>query len=119
MNAKNTHPGTVAVGIVLLLVVAAIILGIASHFWCDSANRHFDGLIAIYIEEKPDYGPQDHDNLRQKLLETGIFIKIHRWSRDSFIKDPALYRDMIAARDRRQMRKEEADGSVIDAVINL
>lgn len=119
MNAKNTHSGTVAVAVILLLVVAALILGTARYFWLDSANRHFDGLIAIYIDEKPDYGPEDHDNLRQKLLETGIFIKIHRWSRDSFIKDPALYHDMIAARDQRQMRKEEAEGSVIDAVINL
>ena len=119
MNAKNRYSGTVAVGIVLLLVVAAIIVGIARYFWLDSANRHFDGLIALYIDEKPDYTPEDHPNLRQKLLETGIFIKIHRWSRDSFIKDPALYRDMIAARDHRQMRKEQTEGSVIDAVINL
>jgi hypothetical protein len=44
---------------------------------------------------------------------------MHRWNKESFIKDRQLYEEMIITRDRRQIRKEEAEGSVIETMINL
>lgn len=119
MRAKYKNSGTAAVAVVLLIIVAIVILSIARHFWADSAKEHFDTLISVYITEKEELTPDDRDRLKAKLLEDGLFIKMHRWNKDSFIKDRTLYNDMIITRDKRQMRKDEERGSVIDAVINL
>ena len=114
---KNT--GTVAVAIVLLLIIAAIILSIARYFWVDSAKEHFDELISVYIEERQDLNPEEQDRLKSQLLEGGMFIKMHRWGRESFIKDTKLYDDMILARDQRQMRRDKENKSVAEIMINL
>jgi hypothetical protein len=88
-------------------------------FDAGSANEHFDKLISVYITEKEDLNEEDRDKLKAQLLEDGIFIKMHRWNKESFIKDRQLYDEMIITRDKQQMRKEEAGSSVIETMINL
>jgi hypothetical protein len=44
---------------------------------------------------------------------------MNRWNMESFVKDQELYNEMIVVRDRRQMRKEEAESTVIETMINL
>ncbi len=83
------------------------------------ANEHYDTLISAYIEETKDYEAEDQSGLKKQLLEGGIFIKMHRWDRESFVKDKELYNEMVRAYDRRERRREEREGSLIDAVINL
>ena len=119
MQVKHNNSGTVAVTLALLIILAFGVLSIARHFWADSANEHFDKLISVYIMEKDDLNQIDHDRLKAQLLEDGMFFKMHRWNKESFIKDRQLYDEMIITRDRRQMRKEEAEGSVIETMINL
>ena len=119
IQVKYKNSGTVAVALVLLIIIAFVVLSIIRHFWADSANEYFDGLISVYILEKEDLDPADRDRLKAQLLEDGLFIKMHRWNKESFIKDRDLYNDMIITRDKRQMRKEEERGSVIDTMINL
>lgn len=119
IQLKHNNSGTVAVAMAMLIIIALGILSIARHFWADSANEHFDRLISVYITEKEDLNEDDRDRLRTQLLEDGLFIKMHRWNKESFIKDRQLYNEMIITRDRRQMRKEEAEGSLIETMINL
>jgi len=119
IQLKHNNSGTVAVAVAMLIIIALGILSIARHFWADSANEHFDRLISVYITEKEDLNEDDRDRLRTQLLEDGLFIKMNRWNKESFIKDRQLYNEMIITRDRRQMRKEEAEGSVIESMINL
>ena len=119
MNAGQSKRGTTLVAIILLLIVLAIILSVARHFWLDSANEHFDKLVAVYIAENQDLTPDDHSRLKARLLEPGIFIKMHRWDRDSFIKDAALYKEMITARDQAQMRRDGQNPSTMEIMINL
>jgi len=118
-QAKHDNSGTAAVTLILLVIIAAVILSIVRHFWVDSANDYFNGLISIYITETEDLNENDFDRLRTQLLEDGLFIKIHRWNKESLIKDRQLYDEMIITRDKRQMREEEAETSVIETMINL
>ena len=118
-DSEHRNTGTVLVAVILLFVVAAVISSIARYFWLDSANDHFNSLISVYIAEKQEFTPDDHNELKAQLLEDGIFIKMHRWQKNSFIKDTKLYKDMILARDRRQMRKDEASTSTMEIMINL
>lgn len=118
-RVKHNNSGTAAVTLILLVIIAAVILSIVRHFWAGSANEYFDGLISVYIMEKEDFNEDDHDRLRKQLLEDGLFIKMHRWNKESFIKDEQLYDEMIITRDQRQMRKEESEDSVIETMINL
>ena len=119
IEVKNNNTGTVAVTVALLIIIALVVLSIARHFWADSANEHFDKLISVYITEKEDLNEDDRDRLRTQLLEDGLFIKMHRWNKESFIKDRQLYDEMIIARDQRQMKKEETEGSLVETMINL
>jgi hypothetical protein len=119
IKVKHNNSGTVAVSVALLIIIALVVLFIARHFWADSANEHFDKLTSVYIMEKEDLNEDDRDRLKAQLVEDGIFIKMHRWNKESFIKDRQLYEEMIITRDRRQIRKEEAEGSVIETMINL
>ena len=119
IQVKHNNSGTAAVTLTLLIIIAFVILLIARHFWAESANEHFDKLISVYIMEKEDLNPDDQDRLKAQLLENGIFIKMHRWNKESFIRDRQLYDEMIITRDQRQMKKEEAEGSVIETMINL
>ena len=118
-QVRQNNSGTVAVTAALLIIIVLVVLSIARHFWADSVNEHFDGLISVYFMEKEDLNPGDRDRLKAQLLEDGLFIKMHRWNKESFIKDRQLYDEMIITRDQRQMRKEEAEGSVIETMINL
>lgn len=117
MYAKGKNTGSAVVAVVLLIIVALVILSIARYFWVDSANEYFDKLISVYIVEKEDLAPDDRDGLKAQLLEDGLFIKMHRWDKLSFIEDRKLYNDMILTRDRRQMRKDNT--GVIETLINL
>ena len=119
IQVKHNNSGTVAVTLALLIIIVLGVLSIARHFWADSANEHFDKLISVYILEKEDLNQDDRDRLRTQLLEDGLFIKMHRWNKESFIKDRKLYDEMIITRDQRQMRKEDAEESVIETMINL
>ena len=119
IQVKHNNSGTVAFTVALLIIIALVVLSIARHFWADSANEHFDKLISVYIMEKEDLNENDYDRLKTQLLEDGIFIKMNRWNKESFVKDRQLYNEMIITRDQRQMRKEEAEGSVIETMINL
>ena len=119
IQVKNNNSGTVAVTVTLLIIIALVVLSIVRHFWADSANEHFDRLISVYITEKEDLNEDDRDRLRTQLLEDGLFIKMHRWNKESFVKDRQLYNEMIVIRDKQQMKKEEAEGSVIETMINL
>ena len=118
-RVKHNNSGTVAVTLILLVIIVAVILSIVRHFWAGSANEYFDGLISVYIMEKEDFKEDDHDRLRKQLLEDGLFIKMQRWNKESFVKDRELYNEMIIVRDRRQMKKEEAESTVIETMINL
>ncbi len=119
MKDKYKNSGTVLVSGVLLIIVALIVLSVVRYFWVDAANDHYDTLISTYIREMKDYETEDQDRLRKQLLEDGIFIKLHRWGRESFIKDKELYNEMVKAYDRQQRRREEREGGLIDALINL
>ena len=119
MNDRHSKPGTVLVALILLAIVALLILSVARYFWLDSLNDHFDRLIAAYIAEKPPLASDDLPRLKTQLLEHGIFIKMHRWNRDSFIKDIALYKEMVTARDQAQMRREKENKSTMEIMINL
>ena len=116
---KYNNSGTIAVSVALLIIIALVVLSIARHFWAGSANEYFDKLISVYITEKEDLNEDDRDKLKAQLLEDGIFIKMNRWNKESFIKDQQLYNEMIITRDQRQMRKEEAETSVVETMINL
>jgi hypothetical protein len=119
IKIKHNNSGTAAVTVSLLLIIAVIILSIVRYFWVDSTNKYFNGLISVYITEKKDLNEDDRDRLRAQLLEDGLFIKMNKWNRESFIKDKQLYKEMIITRDQRKMRKEEKDGSVMEDIINL
>lgn len=119
IQVKHNNSGTIAVALTLLIIITLVILSIVRHFWADSANEHFDRLISVYVTEKEDLNEDDRGRLRTQLLEDGLFIKMHRWNKESFVKDRQLYNEMIITRDQRQMRKEEAEGSVIETMINL
>jgi hypothetical protein len=119
MNSQSRYYGSVIVGFVPLFVIALVILAFARYFWVNAANKYFNDLITVYINEKDEYTLQNHEELYNKLLESGLFIKVHRWNRESFIKDQGLYKDMIVTRDQRQRREEKGEQSVIDSVINL
>ena len=119
VQAKHNNSGTVAVTVTLLIIIALVVLSIARHFWADSANGHFDKLISVYIMENENLNQDDRDRLKVQLLEDGLFFKMHKWDKESFIKDRQLYDEMIITRDRRQMREEEAESSVIETMINL
>jgi hypothetical protein len=116
---KRNHSGTVVVTLILLTVIAVVILSVARYFWVDSANKYFDGLISVYIMENKNLSENDRDRLKKQLLEDGLFIKMNRWNKESFIKDRKLYDEMIVTRDRRQMREEENKQSVTETIINM
>ncbi len=119
MEDKYKNSGTVGAGVVLLIILALIVLSIVRYFWVDSANDHYDTLISAYIGEVKDYEAEDQSRLRKRLLEGSIFIKMHRWDRESFVKDRELYNEMVRAYDRERRRREEREGGLIDALINL
>ncbi len=119
MSSRHKNSGTVAVGVVLLVIVALIVISIVRSFWLDSANQYYDTLVRAYIWQKPDYEAGDHTELRTRLLEDPIFIKMHRWDKMSFVKDKELYDEMVKAYTEQVRKRDEESGGVIDALINL
>ena len=119
MKDKYKNSGTVGAAIVLLLIAALIILSIVRYFWVDTAIEHYDTLISAYIKETKDYEAEDQSKLKKQLLEGGIFIKMHRWDRESFVKDRELYNEIVKAYNKQERRREEREGGLIDALINL
>lgn len=119
MRDRFRDSGTVAAAIVLLLIAGLIILSVVRYYWVDSANDYYDRLIAAYIHETKGYEPEDQDRLRQQLLQGGMFIKMHRWDKESFVKDQQLYQDVVRAYEELLRKREEERGSVIDTLINL
>ncbi len=115
---KYEKSGTVGGGIVLLFIVLLVVLAIVRLFWLNAANDYYDTLISVYISQNKDYEARDREKLKEKLLEDGIFIKIHRWDKEDFIKDQELYKEMTNTYKRLQ-RRNEKDGSVMQDLINL
>jgi hypothetical protein len=119
MRDRFRNSGTMAVAIVLLLIAGLIILSVVRYYWVDSANDYYDTLIAAYIHETEGYEPEDRDRLKQQLLQGGMFIKMHRWDKESFVKDNQLYQDMVRAYEELLRKQEEERGSVMETLINL
>jgi hypothetical protein len=119
MSSRHKDSGTVVVGIVLLMIVVLVVVSIVRWFWLDSANQYFDTLVRAYIQQKPDYEAADHDRLKGQLLQGGLFIKMYRWDKMSFVEDEELYDEMARAYTEQVRKRDEASGGVIDALINL
>ncbi len=119
MRNRYKNSGTVLAGAILLIIVALIALAIVRSIWVDAANNYYDKLISAYIEETAYYYEGDRDKLKKRLLEDDIFIKIHKWDRESFVKDKQLYNDMIRTQAEQQKRKEEKASGDVETLINL
>ncbi|UCG57097.1 MAG: hypothetical protein JSU70_19805 [Phycisphaerales bacterium] len=116
---RHRYSGTVGGTTVVLLVFGLIVLCFVRYFWVDRANGQYGTLIRAYVRETPQYQEEDFDKLREQLLEGGMFIKMHRWDRKSFIKDQELYDKMVEAYKARQQRIRDQTDSTIDSLINL
>ena len=118
MKNKCEKPGTVAGGIVVLIIVGLVVLTIVRVLWLNAANNYYNTLTSVYISQTEDYEADDQDELKKKLLEDGIFIKMHKWDKEDFIKDKEFYKEIIRTYERWQRNKEE-ESSVIEDLINL
>lgn len=116
---KYKNPGTMLVSLALLIIVALIVLLIVRFFWVDAANDYYDKLISAYIEETGDYDAGSRGELKKRLLEDGIFIKMHKWDRESFVRDKQLYNEMIKKYAEQQREKETSETGIVETLINL
>ena len=119
MISRKNNPGTVLVALVILIIIAGVTLSVVRYFWLDSANDHFDSFLAAYIAENPDLTLDDLAALKTRLIEGSIFIKLHRWNRDSFIKNRNLYKEMKVTIDQAQMKRDREKKSTMEIMINL
>jgi hypothetical protein len=115
---KYEKSGTVAGGIVVLIIVVLVVLTIVRVFWLNAANDYYDTLTSVYISQTEDYEADDQDKLKKKLLEDGIFIKMHKWDKEDFIKDKEFYKEIIKTYEKWQRNKGK-EGSVMEDLINL
>ncbi|MHC4394143.1 MAG: hypothetical protein ACYS1A_00675 [Planctomycetota bacterium] len=115
---KYEKSGTVAGGIVVLIIVGLVVLTIVRVFWLNAANDYYDSLTSVYISQTKDYEAGDQDKLKKKLLEDGMFIKMHKWDKEDFIKDKEFYKELINTYEYWQRNKREK-GSVMEDLINL
>ena len=106
-------------GIAIFVIFALIVLVIVRSLWFGTAERHYDSVISAYIAETEDYGDEDKSELKKRLLEGGIFIKIFRWDKKSFVKDKQLYGDMLKAYHEQQRKREEKVSELTEDLINL
>jgi len=118
MKNKCEKPGTAAGGIVVLIIVGLVVLTIVRVIWLNAANNYYNTMISVYISQTEDYEDDDQDELKKKLLEDGIFIKMHKWDKEAFIKDKEFYKEIIRTYERWQRNKGE-ESSVIEDLINL
>ena len=117
-KTKYEKSGTVGGGIVVLIVVGLVVLIIVRAFWLNSANGYYDAQTSVYISQTEDYETDDQDKLKSELLEDGIFIKMHKWNKEDFIKDKELYQKIIKTYKKWQRNKRK-EGGVMDDLINL
>ena len=115
---KYERSGTVGGGIVLLIIIGLVVLTIARAFWLSATNDYYNTLTSIYISQTKNYETEDHDKLKEQLLEDGIFIKMHKWDKEDFIKDKEFYKEMIKTYEKWQRNKGK-EGSVMEDLINL
>ena len=115
---KYEKPGTAAGGIVVLIIIGLVVLTIVRVLWLNAANAYYNTLTSVYISQTEDYEADDQDELKKKLLEDGIFIKMHKWDKEDFIKDKEFYKEIIRTYERWQRNKGE-ESSVIEDLINL
>ncbi len=115
---KYEKSGTVAGGIVVLIIVGLVVLTIVRVFWLNAANDYYNTLTSIYISQTEGYEADDQDKLKKKLLEDDIFIKMHKWDKEDFIKDKEFYKEIMETYEKWQRNKEK-EGSVIEDLINL
>ena len=115
---KYEKSGTVGGGIVVLIIVGLVVLIIVRVFWLNAANDYYNTLISVYISQTKDYKADDQDKLKKKLLEDGIFIKMHKWDKEAFIKDKEFYKEIIKTYKNWQ-RDKGGGGSVTQDLINL
>jgi len=117
-RGENCRTGSGA-GAAIFLIFALIVLAIVRSLWFAKADGHYDKVISAYIAETEDYEDEDKDELRRRLLEDGMFIKIFRWDKKSFVKDEQLYDEMIKASNEQQRKKEAEVGGFVEDLINL
>ena len=102
----------------LLIIVGLVALTIVRALWLNAANDYYDTLTSVYISQTKDYETEDQDKLKEQLLEGGIFIKMHKWDKEDFIKDKEFYKEMIKTYEKWQRNKEKK-GGVMEDLINL
>jgi hypothetical protein len=116
---KRGESGTVGATLVVLLIFGLVVLCVVRYFWVDGVQSDYNALIRVYIQETPGLEASDAERLKEQLLESGLFIKVHRWDKKSFINDKELYDKMVQTYKERQRRIQDAADSTIDALINL
>jgi len=109
----------VGAGMVIFVIFVLVGLVIVRSLWLGTAERHYGNVISAYIAETEDYEDEDESELRKRLLEGGIFIKIFRWDKKSFVKDTELYSEMLKAYDEQQRNKKGAISELAEDLINL
>ena len=109
----------VGAGMVIFVIFVLVGLVIVRSLWLGTAERHYGDVISAYIAETEDYEDEDESELRKRLLEGGIFIKIFRWDKKSFVKDTELYNEMLKAYDEQQRNKKGAISELAEDLINL
>jgi hypothetical protein len=106
-------------GAVIFLIFALIVLVIVRSIWFAKADGHYEKVISAYIAETEDYEDEDKDELRKRLLEGRMSIKIFRWDKKSFVKDKQLYDEMIKAYKEQQLKKEAEVSGFVEDLVNL
>ncbi|MHC4645982.1 MAG: hypothetical protein ACYTBJ_10790, partial [Planctomycetota bacterium] len=120
MNSEEQRlSGTAGAVVVMLIILGLIVMSVVRGFWLAKVNDHYDKIISAYIAETTEYETDDYAGLKEKLLEGGIFIKMHRWDEESFVKDRQLYDQMLKKYDEYERKMEDARDDFIDSVINL
>ena len=102
----------------MLMVVGLVVLTIVRVLWLNAANDYYDTLTSVYISQTEGCEADDQDKLKKKLLEDDIFIKMHKWDKEDFIKDKEFYKEMIKTYEKWQKNKGN-EGSVMEDLINL
>jgi len=117
-RSENWRTG-VGAATVILLIFALIVLAVVRSLWFATAERHYGNVISAYIAETEEYEQGDKGELRKRVLEGGIFIKIFRWDKKSFVKDKQLYNEMIKAYNEQQRKKEAEVAGFAEDLVNL
>lgn len=117
MQRKNK--GSAGGTIITLLVLGLIVLFIARGIWVKSTSHHFNVLISAYISETDGVEEDARVDLKEKLVESGIFLQMTSWDKESFIKDVKLYEDVKKALEAKEQRIRDEHNDAVSDVINL